>query len=140
MSHETRAIERSLLIEQPIEKVWQAITEPSQVNQWFGDVAEYELREGAHGWFGWEAHGRFAMRIERVEPMTAFAWRWMADRDVTFDEAQSTLVEWRLEALSATSTRLWVRESGFKTPESRQENVGGWTEELGHLSAHLLGP
>ncbi len=137
MSNNTAAIERQLTIQAPIAKVWAALTDPKQVSQWFGETADFEPKPQAIGWLGWEQRGQFAMRIEEVKPQSVFSWRWMADKDVPFKEEDSTLVEFHLTALSNNETHLSLRESGFKTPESRAENVGGWKEELGHLLAYL---
>jgi len=137
MSHETRKITRRLTLKSPLEKVWQAITDPVQMSQWFGDTADFELQKGHEGWLGWEQHGQFALRIEAVEPMTYFAWRWMRHPDEAFAESQSTLVEWHLTAQPDGGTELSLIESGFKTPESRADNVHGWQEELEHLQNHL---
>ncbi len=139
MTNNTAAIERQLTIEAPIAKVWAAITDPKQVSQWFGETAEFEPKPQALGWFGWQQHGQFALRVEQVEAPTRFAWRWMADKDVPFNEQDSTLVEFHLTAIDNQSTLLSLRESGFKTPESRQDNVGGWAEELADL-LHFLNP
>ncbi len=137
MTHETRNIERTLTLKSSQEKVWLAITDPDSIGQWFGESAEFELKAGALGWLGWEHHGQFAMRVEAVEPMTYFAWRWMRFKDIPFSEDESTLVEWRLTALPEGGTELLLIESGFKSPESRQDNVGGWQEELEHLQTFL---
>lgn len=139
MTHETRKIERKLTLQSNQSEVWEAITNPQSIGQWFGESAEFELNAGAVGWFGWEQHGSFAMRVEAVEPKTYFAWRWMRFSDTPFNEDDSTLVEWHLAALPDGGTELMMRESGFKTPASRKDNVGGWQEELAHLQKFLAG-
>ncbi len=137
MTHETRKIERKLTLQSSQSEVWKAITDPDSMSQWFGESAAFELKAGALGWLGWERHGQFAMRIEAVEPKTYFAWRWMRFKEIAFSEDESTLVEWRLSALPSGGTELLMTESGFKTPESRSDNVGGWQEELTHLQSFL---
>ena len=50
-----------------------------------------------------------------------------------FDDAQTTRVEWELTEREDGGTTLYLRESGFLTDSSRQENDGGWDQELGEL-------
>ncbi len=137
MTHETRKIERKLTLLSSQTEVWEAITKPENIEQWFGESAEFELKAGSLGWLGWEDHGQFAMRVESVNPESYFAWRWMRFKDIAFCEDESTLVEWQLTALPDGGTELLMTESGFKSPESRSDNVGGWLEELSHLQTFL---
>ncbi len=39
-------IEREIHLRAPVERVWQVITEPRYVAQWFGQKAEIDLRPG----------------------------------------------------------------------------------------------
>lgn len=127
------AIERRLELDAPPERVWNALTDPGELARWFGDSAELDLRPGGEGFFGWESHGRFAVRVEVVEPTKRLAWRWTHKRDAPFDASRSTLVEWTLTARPGGGTVLELKESGFTDPKHREENVGGWKTELGEL-------
>ncbi|VAW45732.1 hypothetical protein MNBD_GAMMA02-779 [hydrothermal vent metagenome] len=131
------AIERRITIKAPIANVWDALTQAEQVAKWFGQTAQFEAKIGALGWFGWQDHGQFAMRIETTEPNTLFAWRWMADKDVPFSVDNSTLVEWQLRSIDKKTTSVILQESGFKTPSSRSDNASGWTEELADFEDHF---
>lgn len=131
------SIEKTLELDAPPERVWRALTEPAELAAWFGDTAELELRPGGGGWFGWDSHGRFAVRVETVDPPHRLAWRWCNKPDSPIDEGPSTLVEWRLTARPGGGTRLELRESGFETPRHWQENTQGWTSELTELVTHL---
>ena len=53
-------IEREVVIAASQERVWTAITDPSEVSQWFGDLVEIELYPGGSARFGWteDAHCR----------------------------------------------------------------------------------
>lgn len=61
-------VERTLELDHSPERVWRALTDPEELSSWFGDSAEVELEVGAEGWFGWEAYGRFPMRVVGLEP------------------------------------------------------------------------
>lgn len=130
-------IERKLELEQAPETVWRALTDPEQVAAWFGDTASFAAELGGEGYFGWESHGRFAMRIEDYDRPSRLAWRWAREADTPLDQTHSTLVEWTLLPREDGGTTLLLRESGFATEESRQENIGGWKQELGELVEFL---
>lgn len=125
-------IERTLELQASPGEVWRALTEPAGLAGWFSDRAEVHLK-GDEGCFEWDEHGRYAMRIEACEPMTRFAWRWARDPGVPLEQSPSTLVEWSLTPREDGGTTLFLRESGFKRDEDRQQNEGGWTAELGEL-------
>jgi len=131
------SIDKEIHFKADIDRVWQAITSPEEVGQWFGQKASFELRAGSIGWFRWDKYGQFTMRVEVVEPKNYFAWRWMANKGEAFDESASTLVEWRLRSTRDGGTQLQLRESGFRSPASREDNVGGWKAELQDLTTFL---
>jgi len=140
-------IEREITISAPLERVWDLITQPEHVGAWFGDAgAEIDLRPGGALTLRWEEYGTVHGRIERLEPMTLFSYRWAPYKDPGGDEpvdGNSTLIEFMLSE-TGEGTRLRVVESGFSsldaTPERQQElrqgNVDGWAIELGHLEEH----
>jgi len=134
----TRTIERMLEFEAPVERVWKAIADPSEIAQWFGDGAELDLRPGGDGTFSWDKHGRFAVRVELVEPPNRISWRWAKDPDVPVDDGPSTLVEWVLSERPGGGTILELRESGFAEDKHFEDNSGGWTAELAELEVMLL--
>jgi uncharacterized protein YndB with AHSA1/START domain len=133
----TAAIERTLELRAGPERVWRALTDAAELGGWFGARGELDLRPGGAGFFEWTEHGRFAARVEAVDPPRHLAWRWAREKDTPVDGGPSTLVEFRLEPLAEGGTRLHLRESGFERPEDRVANSGGWLEELGELAAFL---
>ena len=133
-----RIVERTLLFDASIERVWRAITDPAELAQWFGHEANLdELAPGANGAMTWCDHGTYALRVVEVIEPTRFVWRWIHEPDTAFDDAPSTLVEWTLTAREDGGTTLYLRESGFLTDKHKGENEGGWTAELGELVMFL---
>lgn len=132
-----RIVAKTLELEAPVEAVWRAITDPTELAAWFGDEAELTLEPGADGAMSWEAHGRFAMRVEVVEPPHRLVWSWVHEAGVAFDDAPSTRVEWTLSARAGGGTTLHLRESGFRTDLHHGQNTKGWDEELAELVALL---
>lgn len=132
-------IKREMTFAQPVEKVWQAITQPQHIAQWFGDNAVFELKEGAEGYFEWKTmcEGKYAMKVVSVNPENYFAYMWMNDPDVPFEASGATLVEWTLKSTVSGKTHLVLIESGFKQQQHRKMNIQGWLQELGHLAEYL---
>ena len=132
-------IERTLELEASIEDTWRALTDPTELSGWFGDSAEFSLTMGSEGWFGWEKHGRYAMRVEEFDPPTRFVWRWAREGNKSLEETRSTLVEWTLTPRDSGGTTLHLRESGFTREKDLEDNKGGWTDELAELVEYLEG-
>jgi uncharacterized protein YndB with AHSA1/START domain len=133
-------IEQEIVIEAPLEVVWELVTDPRHVAAWFGEAAEIDLRPGGAAVFTWEEGGRFLGLVERVVPPRLFSYRWARPEETPPTEGNSTLVEFSLSA-EGDGTRLKVVESGFDAlAESAAEkarhfsdNTQGWNVELGHL-------
>jgi uncharacterized protein YndB with AHSA1/START domain len=134
----TRSLERRLEFRAAPDKVWRALTDPTELSAWFGTSAELRPEAGAPGWidFGPE-DGRFQLRVEAVEPGRHLAWRWARERDVAVDDGPSTLVEWWVDAGAAGGTVLRLRESGFVEERDLDMNTYGWLDELSELADHL---
>jgi len=140
-------IERETVIDAPVERVWELLTEAEHVGRWFADAgAEIDLRPGGTMMMHWREHGAAQARIERVEPPSVFSYRWAPFKEpggLEPVEGNSTLVEFTLTA-QGDATRLRVVESGFEaldcSEQQRSEhfegNVEGWKIELGHLVEH----
>jgi uncharacterized protein YndB with AHSA1/START domain len=137
-------IEREILIDAPVERVWSVVTEAQHIGRWFGDVgAEIDLRPGGAFRCSWDKYGTVHGMVERVEAPRFFSYRWArpVGADVASDNA--TLVEFTLTP-DGKRTRLRVVESGFRelagTDAERakyaHENTGGWESELAELAAY----
>ena len=109
-------IERDILIAAPPGVVWEVITEPGHVTQWFSDAA-FEASPGATG-----SIAGHEIRIEEVEPPHRFSFSW-----------EALLVEFTLTPEDG-GTRLSLVESGFEGRGGyRAEHEAGWTKFLGQL-------
>jgi uncharacterized protein YndB with AHSA1/START domain len=137
-------IEREVVIDAPVERVWALITQAEHLGAWFGDAgAEIDLREGGELELRWEDYGTSRGQIERLDEPTAFSFRWAPFQDpggVEPTDGNSTLVEFTLAA-EGDGTRLHVAESGFDglatTDAARARafagNREGWEIETGEL-------
>jgi uncharacterized protein YndB with AHSA1/START domain len=140
-------IERETVINAPVERVWELITQAEHLGRWFGDAgAEIDLRPGGVMTLHWTKHGTTRGRVVAVEPHTRFSYRWAPFKDPSGDEpgeGNSTLVEFTLQP-EGDGTRLRVVESGFASlatsDAQRQQNLKGntegWEFETGELRAY----
>jgi uncharacterized protein YndB with AHSA1/START domain len=137
-------IERETVINAPVERVWELITQAEHLGRWFGDAgAEIDLRPGGAMALRWTEYGTTRGRVVAVEPHTRFSYRWAPFKDPSGDEpgeGNSTLVEFTLQP-EGDGTRLRVVESGFASlatsDAQRQQNLEGntegWEFETGEL-------
>ncbi len=131
------------------EKVFQAISDPSQIVKWFPDAVEGDLKTNSRATFIFNGHGKAPVYIVAVEPNNYFAYRWVpgsnsdpkgADKDIL--ERPTTLVEFRLEDV-AGGTKVMLKESGFSSLPAEAvekafgENTHGWGFMLGRLEKIL---
>lgn len=140
-------IERDTVINAPLERVWELITEAEHLGRWFGDAgAEIDLRPGGAMVLHWSEHGTSHGRVVAVEPRTRFAYRWAPFKDPGGEEpvdGNSTLVEFTL-APEGDGTRLRVTESGFASlatsddqrAKNHSGNTEGWKFEIGELQEY----
>ncbi|HSL97431.1 MAG TPA: SRPBCC domain-containing protein [Candidatus Deferrimicrobiaceae bacterium] len=133
----TPAIERSLVLRAPPDRVWNALTRPDELSKWLGQRADLRLEVGYDGWIEWDGHGRYPLRVEEVVAPSRFAWRWMNKPAEVIDLTRATLVEWMLEPTPFGGTRLHLRETGFDSTDRRAGNAMGWLAELGDLLEYV---
>jgi uncharacterized protein YndB with AHSA1/START domain len=145
----TDRIEKQLTLDAPRARVWRALTEVSQFNDWFGVSLTEPFAPGA------EVHGRVNIRklehvtmtiwIETMEPERFFSFRWhpyAIEPGVDYSAEPTTLVAFTLEEV-AGGTRLTIVESGFDAiPASRRAaafsmNDKGWTGQIENIKRHL---
>src|SRR5438128_5199175 len=139
-------IEREILIEAPVEVVWEVVTQPEHISGWFSDSVELDLTPGGAMVLRWSHHGAVPGRVERVEAPRYFSFRWLVpwDREAELSDDNSTLVEFSLSP-DGDGTRLTVVESGFADlagpdDENQRHYDGhqrGWELELGELDDYV---
>jgi uncharacterized protein YndB with AHSA1/START domain len=141
-------IERDVLIEAPIDVVWEVISRPEQIVHWFSDEAQLDLRPGGEGVLTFEMKSAnqpatYHLRFEAVEPPRRLAYRWVYPRGEEPRPGNSMLVEFTL-AEEGGKTRLTVVESGLDLmpwPDDEKQGYAdshgkGWAQHLERLSAY----
>ncbi len=153
-------IEKRVVLNAPIGRVWAAISDAKQFGAWFGceldgpfvagqritgrirptqvDPAIAKAQEPYAG-------QPMEWLVEAIEPPHRFAFRWhpfAIERGVDYSAEPTTLVEFEL-AETRSGTRLVIRESGFdhipleRRAKAFAANDGGWTAQLDLIAKYL---
>lgn len=144
-------IERQIIINAPLAKVWMAISDHRQFGTWFrvdldGPFVAGETSTGQMTMPGYE-HIRWNAEVEAVEPPRRLAFRWhpyALDQERDYSDEPMTLVEFTL-AEHGDGTELRVVESGFDAlPASRRDeafrmNGNGWTAQIDNVRRYVEG-
>ena len=96
-------VTREIVFPESPKEVWEALTDPEQLEEWFANDVELDVREGGDGVFRWDDGEERRAKVLVVEPGERLVLDWA-------DEGE---VEFTLEEVD-DGTRLLVRES---TPE-----------------------
>jgi uncharacterized protein YndB with AHSA1/START domain len=97
---------RELVLPAPPEEVWEALTAPERLEEWFANDVELDL-EGGQGVFRWASGETRRALIEEVEVGRRLGLRWW---DEEVGETEPTQVTFTLEEVDE-GTRLVVREA-----------------------------
>ena len=151
MPSSTDRLEKQIVIDAPRTRVWRAITDVQEFNEWFGVRLTSPFAPGAEvsGQITIPGYTHVTMTawVETVEPEHRFSFRWhpnAIDPKVDYSGEPTTLVTFTLEEVSG-GTRLTVTESGFDAiPEWRrvpafQGNSEGWASQLENVRKHVAG-
>jgi uncharacterized protein YndB with AHSA1/START domain len=116
----TVEVTRELIVDAPPEEVWEALTSPERLEEWFANEVELELEPGAEGVFRWEDGEARRALVEEVEVGRRFAFRWREEESQEESYVAFTLVE------IDTGTRVVVTE----TAPGPHACAGEWTFAL----------
>jgi uncharacterized protein YndB with AHSA1/START domain len=135
-------IRAEIFIAAPPERVFQAITDPRQLPQWWGQkgmyrVTKFESDVRVHGkWLSvgvsetgetFEVGGEYL----EVEPPSLVVYTWLA----SWTGALKTTVRWELDAAEG-GTRVKIEHRGFAgAAEAAQSHGEGWLRVLGWMQA-----
>jgi uncharacterized protein YndB with AHSA1/START domain len=137
------AIVSEIHIQAPPERVFQALVDPKEVVQWWGQAGVYrctkfhaDLRAGG-SWSsaGLDGEGRaFEIRGEylEVDPPRLLVYTWIA----SWTGDVKTTVRWELQATSQ-GTLVRICHSGFAAHPEVAQSYRGWPRMLGWLQAFL---
>ena len=157
ISPDQDAITAEIFIAAPPERVFQAITDPSQPPKWWGQSGMYRVTE----WHGdlrpggkWSSAGVGAdgstFRVEgeylEIDPPRRLVYTWNA----SWNAPLKTVVHWQLEASpihnlqngspkkAGTGTLVKIRHEGFAgAPKEADGHAQGWIRVIGWMQAFV---
>jgi uncharacterized protein YndB with AHSA1/START domain len=94
-------IQKEIVLPAPREEVWEALTDPERLEDWFANDVELDLRPGGGASFRWANGEERRAILTDVEPERRLAFDWEGDEGS---------VEFRLDD-AVEGTRLTVVES-----------------------------
>jgi uncharacterized protein YndB with AHSA1/START domain len=142
------AIERELYIEATPEIVFDVVSSPDHLQEWWPDQARYEPVPGATGELVFgdrDAGGKVvSFTVVDVRPPRAFSFRWTHPAGTVAAPGNSLLVTFELTP-SGTGTRLRMTETGFREQgweaavlaETYADHTTGWDHFLGRLAPYV---
>jgi uncharacterized protein YndB with AHSA1/START domain len=140
------SIEREIHIDAAPEVVFDVISSPEHIQEWWSDEAELGEGAGATGelaWDGSDTTGAMVVPITvvKAEPPRLFSFRWVYPGDEVATATNSLLVTFELVP-SQAGTVLKLTETGFREmgwevavlEEQYREHCVGWAMYLPRLA------
>ena len=125
MSNLAHTVERSILLDAPPERVWEALTDEAALREWLAPEVELDAREGGELLCRYEDGEERRGEVELVEEAERLAFSWWRE------DAGPSRVELILDAV-AEGTRVTVVESGL-LPVASPLLAASWTAPLARL-------
>jgi uncharacterized protein YndB with AHSA1/START domain len=149
MTTEYGTIEREIHVDASPEIVFEVVSSPEHIRQWWPDEAEFEPTAGAEGHivFHRDAPGEAvveALTVVDAQPPHRFSFRWVYESNAAPGPKNSLLVTFDLEP-SGRGTRVRMTETGFRErgweaavlEQAYQEHSEGWDYFIPRLAAYV---
>jgi uncharacterized protein YndB with AHSA1/START domain len=146
---EYASIEREIHIDASPEVVFEVITKPEHLREWWPDEADIEPVPGAVGELTWRGDDRaepmsVPMTVLQAEPPRLFSFRWIHPADEKAEVGNSLMVTFELTPVgSGTSVRMTetgFREMGWEIAvleAAYQEHGEGWDHFIPRLGEYV---
>jgi uncharacterized protein YndB with AHSA1/START domain len=82
-------IRKEIVLPAPREEVWQALTEPDRLADWFANDVELDLHPGGGARFRWANGEQRRATVTEVEPGERLAFAWDGEGEVEFTLADA---------------------------------------------------
>jgi uncharacterized protein YndB with AHSA1/START domain len=145
---EYASIEREIHVDASPEVVFEVVSSPVHIKEWWGAEAELEPTAGASGELAW-GRGTAEEHIESItvvdaEPPRLFSFRWAYEGAAEPTSTNSMLVTFELVP-SGGGTVVRVTETGFRErgweiavlEAAYQDHVQGWDHFVGRLGEYV---
>jgi uncharacterized protein YndB with AHSA1/START domain len=125
-------IEREIYVEATPEIVFDVVSRPQHIKEWWPDDADYQPSPGSTGSISF-GDNEVALTVIDVRPPQSFSFRWTQPTGTEAAEGNSLLVTFQLTP-SGGGTLLRMTETGFREmgweiavlEEQYQEHIKGW--------------
>ena len=104
-------IRKEIVLPAPREDVWEALTDPERLEDWFANDVELDLRPGGGASFRWSNGEERHATVTEIEPERRLAFEWDDDGEVEFtleDDSDGTRLT-VVETLPAWTAALELR-------------------------------
>ena len=98
-------VRRESVFDAEREEVWDALTDPERLREWFANDVELDVRPGGAGTFRWDDGSVRHARVERVEEARELRLTWWDEEDGGESVVSISLAD------SESGTRVTVVES-----------------------------
>ena len=108
-------IRREIVLPAPREDVWDALTDPDRLAEWFANDVDFDLRPGGGASFRWSNGEERSATVTEVDPERRLAFEWDDEGEVQFtldDDGDGTRLT-VVETAPAWTTALELRASAF---------------------------
>lgn len=137
---ELSTIEREIYIAAAPDVVYDVVSRPEHVQEWWPDRASYEPRAGATGEIAFgdcDAGGKVvALTVVEAEPPATFSFRWTHPAGESATADNSLFVTFALTA-QGDGTLLRMTETGFRDEAERADHVTGWDHFLPRVAPYV---
>ena len=82
-------VERKIVVPETPDEVWEALTEPERLEDWFANEVELDLRPGGGVTFRWSNGEERSATVTEVEPEERLAFAWDDEGEVEFTLAET---------------------------------------------------
>jgi uncharacterized protein YndB with AHSA1/START domain len=92
-------IRREIVLPAPREEVWEALTDPDRLAEWFANEVDFDLRPGGGASFRWSNGEERSATVTEIDPERRLAFEWDDEGEVEFtlddagDGTRLTVVE-----------------------------------------------
>jgi uncharacterized protein YndB with AHSA1/START domain len=80
--NDSTRVEHEIELDAPLDEVWTALTDPTQLGEWLGGTVELEVRPAASGHVIGDDGTHYAVLVTDVDANRRVAWHWWDDAGV----------------------------------------------------------
>jgi uncharacterized protein YndB with AHSA1/START domain len=137
---EERRIDREIHIDAAPEVVYEVISTPEHLREWWPDEADLEPTAGATGSVSFGVDKVVPLTVIEADPPRRFSFRWVYDEGDVATAANSLLATFDLIP-SGAGTLLRFSETGFdeagQSDEDFHDHITGWNHFLPRLAPYV---